>query len=87
MKNTVTLTNPNEVSHFKVGERRSIEDMLPEEAIALFGLPVYENWLKHRNDPSPPRGTATVTSIDRGEATITIGYGPLPSGSEGSDGR
>lgn len=70
-KNTVTLTNPDDVSHFREGERRSIEDMLPEEAIALFGLPVYESWLRDRDKPRP-RGTCVVTSIDGAGPTITF---------------
>lgn len=81
---TVTLTNADEACVF--GERRSIEDMMPEEAIALFGLPLYESWLKHRNGPKPPQGYVTVTSIDRDTATLTMGYGPLPSGGKGDEG-
>lgn len=80
---TVTLTRPEDAC--VIGETRRIEDMLPEEAIAIFGLPVYETWLKHRNDPKP-RGACVVASIDRAESTLTFDGWPDPSGSTGEEG-
>lgn len=72
---TVTLTDPSEVSHFEAGERKSIEDMTEEEAVTIFGRPVYEEWLRAKLDP-PMRGTCVVTSIDGNGPTLTIDTGP-----------
>jgi hypothetical protein len=69
------LTNPDDVRHFEAGERRSIEDMSEEEAVAIFGRPVYEAWLRAKLDP-PMRGTCVVTSIDGSGPTLTIDTGP-----------
>lgn len=36
------------------GPTLSIEDLSPEEAVAIFGRPVYEEWLRWKDHPSPP---------------------------------
>lgn len=47
---------------FTVGERLNIADLSEEDAVAIFGRPVYEMWLAMQLRPQE-QGTLTVTGL------------------------
>lgn len=53
------------------GKLIDIADLTPEDAIALFGLPIYEAWLEAQVNP---RTTVTyeVTKVDANTITLSV---------------
>ena len=56
------------MTDFTIGESIRIEDLSEDDAVLIFGRPVYETWLATKDEP---RGTVTCTGIDSGR-TLTF---------------
>ncbi len=61
-------------------KKADMDALSEEEAIAIYGRPVYEKYKRHRVEADPrATGICVVTDVDTERGTITIGPGPSRS--------
>jgi hypothetical protein len=68
----------DKMNKFEVGKQINIEDLTENQAIAIFGEPVYRAWKEGLTSKtsSQNKTIGTVTDVDQKNKTVTVKFEP-----------